>query len=124
MSINVSWDNLKQTVIRWDFEQQWTWHDVESARQLTAIMTQSVDHNAVDVIWDLRRVLSLPTPLTFAVNVPDEFFDRTTGSIIITNANTHIYATVRALTAFNRTLGYHLGFVDTLEEAREMLAVP
>jgi len=123
MGITVLWDNPTCTIIRWQFDTAWTWDDVVKSEQLTRLMLGSVDHT-VDIIWDLQRTIALPTPLSFALDERIECLAGTNSVILLTGSNRYIRTVIRALAAMNRSLGYKLGFVDTLEEAREMLAVP
>lgn len=123
MGITVLWDNPSLSIIRWQFDTSWTWCDVTKAEALTRLILGSVDHT-VDIIWDLERTLALPTPLSHVLDANMEGFAGDGSVILLTGCNRFIHTVIRALTAKNRTLGYKLGFVDTLAEAREMLAVP
>lgn len=59
MSVQVYWDNPRRTVLRWVFEDGWTWDDLIRAHAQGSAMMQEVLHS-VDSIVDLSRSHHLP----------------------------------------------------------------
>lgn len=53
MKIKIAWDDPAQTIIRWEFPPEWSWDDVEEARQQSVALRQTVYHK-VAIILDLR----------------------------------------------------------------------
>jgi len=59
MGIKVNWDNKEQTIIRYDFEGNWNWHDFDQAVERSFTMTESVSH-LVHVIMNFQKSKSTP----------------------------------------------------------------
>lgn len=53
MGIAVQWDNTEHTVIRWDFENDWSWDDLADTARVSSAMIASAD-NAVSVIINTK----------------------------------------------------------------------
>ncbi len=59
MSISVQWDNPEQTIVRWDFDGEWTWEMFRKAQYASNQLILSVRHR-VDIIGDVTRSPSTP----------------------------------------------------------------
>ena len=59
MGIHVVWYDAEKTIIVWEFDGVWEWHDYHAAINTAVVMIKSVNH-VVDSIMDLRRNRSLP----------------------------------------------------------------
>jgi hypothetical protein len=57
MAIAVQWDNSDRNIIRWDFEQSWSWDELADSAKVSSAMIASVEED-VDVI--LNAVGSQP----------------------------------------------------------------
>ncbi|MDX2136754.1 MAG: hypothetical protein SF123_01570 [Chloroflexota bacterium] len=49
MAIVVQWDNPERSIIRWDFEPEWTWEELADTARVSSAMIASADGD-VDVI--------------------------------------------------------------------------
>jgi hypothetical protein len=56
--ITVTWDDDKQTIIRWDFDVDWTWNDFRAALKQTSEMAQ--DRQRLDLIANVGDVDQVP----------------------------------------------------------------
>jgi hypothetical protein len=54
MNIAVIWDNDEKTIIRYIYEKNWTWADVNTALKDASALLDTVDHK-VDIIMDFRQ---------------------------------------------------------------------
>lgn len=85
MAITVSWDNEAQTIIRQQYEGQWTW-DVfyTDAAEVTWAMMKTVSH-PVYIISDFTLSTGIPVggALTHARNVLSKYPDNWNGIIIV-----------------------------------------
>ena len=59
MGIQVCWDDDAQTIIRYDYDQHWTWEDWSAAENSVIEMLKGVDH-AVDAIINTPPDIVLP----------------------------------------------------------------
>lgn len=123
MAILALWDNTDKTVIRLEFETEWTWDELHDAIATTDEMIVSVDHT-VDIIIDIegsqipkdfmtaaRSLLSNPVPR------------QNEGNRIIVGANKFIrsgYAAVKK-TFGDRLVDRDLLFAHDLRDARSIL---
>ena len=57
MGIAVQWDNSEQTVIRWDFEQVWSWDELADSARVSSAMIASRD-STINVILNLAGTRS------------------------------------------------------------------
>lgn len=58
--IAVSWYNEEKTIIRWDFDPNWTWPDVYAAIEIENELIDGVD-TVVDAIVDMSKMDKTPT---------------------------------------------------------------
>lgn len=119
--IEVCWDNLEQTIVRWDFVGDWDWKMFQEAQQQSDKLLQSVEHR-VDIIGDVRNSPVLPKNAFGNYNK----FQRNTldnkGWIILVGANPFVKSMVTIFDKLHRVSGLGFAFADTPEEARAMLA--
>lgn len=59
MGITVHWDDDAQTIIRWDFENHWTWDEFREAFDESRRMIENITHR-VDVIPNVTQTPHLP----------------------------------------------------------------
>lgn len=59
MGISVRWENKNKTALRWRFNENWTWRDVEIANHASVEMRDTVGH-PVDFILDVKACHAMP----------------------------------------------------------------
>ena len=120
MAISVQWDNLEQTIVRWDFVGEWDWAMYLDAQRQSNMLIQSVEHH-VDVIGDVSRSPLLPKNALGNYNS----FQRNTldnhGLIVLVGTSSFVRNMVTMFTKLYKVSGQGFAFADTLEEARAML---
>lgn len=123
MPITVSWDDTEKTVLRYDFEGNWTWDEFQQAKEESDAMLDSVPHS-VDVILNYGNNHWLPPGAisrlrAMAANTRPNFSGRT---IIVSESIVH-----RTLLNILRNTSNWLAdrftvrFVATVEAARQTL---
>lgn len=59
MGIKVIWDNDEKTIVRYNFDSQWTWDDFYMARSEAYDLIDTVNHK-IGVIFDAPANMKLP----------------------------------------------------------------
>lgn len=125
MGIRVEWDNDEKTVIRYVYEERWTWEDFHYARSQVREWLDTVDHR-VDVIVDVRNSRLVPNGVLaqgrmFASNAP--IAHRNEGHTIVVGANSLMRSMFEMFGKVYSRLSdeLELEFASSLEEAREKL---
>ena len=124
MPVIVEWDNEDKTVCRMELNENWTWDEVYPASLQGYDMLESVSH-VVDIIMDMRLSRGIPNSSIFhARNTIGKRHPRT-GLTVFLGANTLFFSIWRVFNKVYVSLGAQqdFTFADTIEEAREMLAV-
>lgn len=121
MNVTVSWDNDARTVIRYDFEKQWTWDEFYAAATSAFAMTRSVSH-LVDTISNFTPGAALPPNALFQFRRAMYTAPANRGVNVIVGASALIKTLVLLFSQLNRDLSERLILVDSLEQAREVLA--
>lgn len=125
MSISVSWGDDTKRYILVVYEGEWTWDDYKNSYLTRYEMIRSVDHR-VDVVIDVRKHPAPPDP--FAAQYIKWAWDTRPPNLgrmihIGANANTFMSNLIRIFG--NQVDGTSsLMFVDTLEEALEVINAP
>ena len=123
MSITIEWDNPEKTITRWTFDGAWDWNDYGAVKVGFDDMLREVDH-MVGVIVDMRRSPTLPKN-SFA---KFKSFTRTTppnrGLMVFVGTNMLVRVTAEALGKAFKEFAQYIAFADSIEDARQMLAVP
>jgi hypothetical protein len=120
MNITVSWDNDDKTIIRYDFQGQWTWDEFHKTSKEAFAMTRSVEHR-VDSISNFHKGAALPPNALFQFRQAMTNAPKNRGMTVIVGGNTFIKTMVRVFSNLNKQLGERLKIADTLDEARAML---
>jgi len=120
MGITVQWDNDEQTVIRYDFTNNWNWVEFQERVKEVFAMTASVDHT-VDTISNFLPGANIPKDAFFQfrramVNAP-----KNRGITVIVGASLLIQTLVKVFSRIYTSLGERLILADSLEQARTAL---
>jgi hypothetical protein len=121
MNITVSWDNKQKTVIRYDFEGRWTWEEFYSASSQAFAMTCTVKHR-VDTISNFKHGSVLPPNALIQFRQVMLNAPKNRGINVIVAHNSFVATLVKIFSNLNKRLGERLAVVDSLDEARMLLA--
>ena len=122
MAIKVEWFDEEHTILRWVFEERWTWNDYATAQHESNVILESVEHT-VDVIGDLDNGAGLPLN---ALTVYRGFVHDTAenvGMIVLVGASTFVKTMVNMFLTFfpKRVPGTDFTFANTVEEAHTLI---
>jgi hypothetical protein len=124
MSVQFSWDNPENTIVRYDFVGKWTWEE------LYETFYQSWDEIAklpytVDSISDFSRTSNAPPSVMTHVRKLSQNRPENTGIMVIVDANNFLSMMLQTFSKLlQSTLRRELNIqaVKTLAEARALLA--
>jgi hypothetical protein len=122
MTVQASWDDEDQTIIRTEFSGAWTWDEAHAAVDEVNAMMASVEH-IVHTIIDMRGSSRIP-PLAFReVRAMLSKRSSSAGATVIVGAN---FMTASLWKTIAQTYGWLVNssytFADTVEEARAYIA--
>ena len=122
MAIKVEWFNEEHTVLRWIFEEGWTWGDYTTTQDEVNVILEPLDYT-VDIIGDLTNSPALPLN---ALTAYRSLVDRTAehvGTIVLVGASTFVKTMIRVFKTFfaKKVPGTDFAFAGTVEEAYAMI---
>ncbi len=120
MPIEVSWGNPQKTIIHSAFNQTWTLEDGHNMIDEMYKLTSSVNHR-VHVIIDFSNSQSSPAKLLTAGNHIEKRSSPNMGISVIVKANGFLRAMSQLIMKMF-VKNQKLYFVDTLDEARKIIA--
>lgn len=121
MGIDVLWDDSERTILRYDFEPEWTWVEFWEAIDESNAMMLSVPYT-VDFIGNFSNG-KLPSIGSFRIlKRSREVSPDNLGLIVLVGMNDFIRVLLEVFTKIYPALGARMVAVHTLEEARALLA--
>ena len=118
MSIDIAWDDPEQTIIRWDFGDNWTRTDFKNAFKTTLEMAESVDYR-VDVIPFVGRAFNVPQGILSDFSHINRYVSANTGLIVVTGGNSFGRMLIETFKRVHRITNWITA--PTLEEARRVI---
>jgi len=118
MAINVVWDDDLQTILRWDFEQDWTWEDFHAAFDQSVKIAGSKKER-VDVIPYLAQSKLVPPNTLMQFNRVSRLSPPNTNLIVITGGTTLVNAMISMFRSVYRVNTWRTA--ATLEDARAII---
>lgn len=121
-SIRVSFDNPEKTAIRWDFGYRWTWDDVYVAlRSWLELRTSVNEKPCVPIILNFKESGPIPMGVLPHARAALEMMDKR-DYIIVTHGSGFTRSLVEVVCTLNPTAREMMFVVDTLEDARQLIA--
>ena len=117
MKVNVSWDNDKKNVIRFEYEPMWTWEDFRWASDISDEMMESVDH-IVELIIYFRDGVTLPPSAVKNFKEALERAPKNSGMVVVVGGNMLTDMVLANVTKVFKSLSNRLIVANSLEEAR------
>jgi hypothetical protein len=124
MPVSVIWDDEEHSIVRYILEGQWQWHEFHPLIDEAAAMTRTVSHR-VDTVADLGRSGPLPVRNAFptlkhlAAMTPPNAME---GLFVVIGGSTFVQALGATFKRIYPQMGAPVYFVNTLEEARILIA--
>ena len=120
MSIKVSWDNPEKTVIRQDISGYWTAEEyVDSVLEMYDTMKTVTQ--TVDIIVDMTQIRNFPTRMLASAPRFNTQLPPNRGLTIGINVPRHLVSIVRIALRLYPRLGRNLNFVNTVEDAYNII---
>jgi hypothetical protein len=122
MTVQASWDDEKQTIIRIEFAGAWTWDEAHTAVDSVTVMMASVEHSVHSII-DMTESSRIP-PLVFKeVRALLGKRSPNAGATVIVGANFMAASMWKTITqTYGWLINSQYSFADTVEEARAHIA--
>lgn len=127
MSVDLYWDNDEQTIILCEFSKGWTWEALFGALNKVKTITQSRS-DTVGAIVDMSQGLGVPNGSLFSIETRDKAKQMLQmsadgkGPIAIVGANGVIKLVSKAFALVDKNALKDVYFVDSTDEARQILA--
>jgi hypothetical protein len=122
MGIRIEWDDDNKIAIRYTAEGRWTWDDFYQATNLSREMMDSVPHEQVDYIVDMSKGGFLPQNAMSQLGRVSRSRHAKAGRLVLVGTNAFIKALVNVMAKVNARSATNMYVVDTLDEARLVLA--
>lgn len=126
MGVKVAWDDLENTIIRYDLEGMWTWDDYREAVTESTVMMQSVDY-PVGIIANFHADTMVPRgtgPLQQAQPQPPKVHEmpENVRVVVITGGNAFVEVTLSAFCKVYNRVEKQFISANSLEEARSIIS--
>ena len=125
MSISVLWDNRNRTIVRWEFNPDWSWDDILTAWFETELLMEQIVHS-VDFIIDVSKTDKLPqddAPDGILSSQLTRFLD-SENMIVMVGCGAEIMNILLNWLQGRDELRANFAFMDTLEDAHLILYDP
>lgn len=125
-NINVQWDNIHRSVIRFTFRNHWTWRECETALLKGMVLLDSVNH-PVDIIYDMSESLLPPQK---AMTHTEKLISLTRHAhlrrlVIVEHGSIlRMYLEIVGQTTPGLVHNYDIGFARDITRARNLLYTP
>lgn len=121
MSIDVSWDNTGQTIIRYQFGLQWTWQDFSQAVAQSNAMMETVAHT-VSIIADFCSGTPPPLGAMGQFKKAWEVSPSNLGVVVVAGGGAFINMMVSVFLQLNAGRDSQLCVAHNAENARQQIA--
>ena len=118
MGIHVEWDDVEQTIIRWDFEPQWDWNDFWAAFDSSIKLAGSSTYR-MDVIPNVINSKRLPIGALGAFKSIDTKLPEFTKLVVVAGPDSMTSVMIKTFAQINRIESWRTA--KTLDEARVII---
>jgi hypothetical protein len=121
MGIRVQWDDLSKRMIRFDFDEQWTWEDFFVAKKESYNLIDSVGRKVAVIMVAPHNMSLPPNMLTHGLSALRNKHANT-HVVIFVMTNSFLRAMITTMTKVSRLAQSSTSVVSTLDEARALAA--
>ncbi len=118
MGIHAVWDDVEQSIIRWDFDPEWDWNDFWNAFTESMRMTQGFTRR-VDIISNVSNTKRLPIGALGAFKTLDNKKPDFVQLTVVAGSNTISGVVIKTFGQLNRIDSWRT--TTTVEEARALI---
>lgn len=122
MGIRVQWDSDEKKIVRYIYEERWTWEDLHYARSQVREWLEELDYQ-VDVIVDVQNSRLVPNGVLAQGRMFADTSHRNEGHTVVVGANGLMRSMYELFGKVYTRLSNKIviEFAGTLDEAREKL---
>lgn len=118
MGIQVVWDDPEKTILRWDFDPEWTWDDFWAAFDESVRLGDGYTHR-VDVMPNVTNTKQLPIGALGAFKRVDSRKPDYTRLVVVAGPDTVTSLLIKTFAQVNRIDSWRTA--KTLDEARAII---
>jgi hypothetical protein len=122
MPIEIRWDDVGQTVLRFDYTTPWTWEDLRGAVQEASRMSADLGY-IVSVINDVSHASALPDGALVTFRGIARLTPDNTGLIVIAGGGMLVDTMITMFRRLSGAQGANWRTAKSLDEARAMIQV-
>jgi hypothetical protein len=120
MGIRVKWNNAEKTILRYTFEGEWSWEELDMARRHGEKMVEGMMQR-YDVILDVRRLEGIPRNTLEVIRDHYAVHSPNGGLSVFVGATALMRAILDVLNRLKPNSFGHFRCVQTLEEAYNLI---
>jgi hypothetical protein len=124
VSIKVNWDDQPKTRVFISYYPPWTWEEYDDAMNKAYHMVMSVEHTVDLLIYNPTESRLPPGNALGHIQRTVRVIPPNVGIIMVVETNRALKVIKSILSRADRAFGSRLVFVNSLEEARDILEVP
>lgn len=118
MGIQVVWDDEAQTIIRWDFDEKWSWDDFHAAFRVSLEMGKGISHR-LDVIPNSTKAPQMPLGALSELRRLDSQMPATVKLIVVAGTSPFVRSMIELFGKIYRVQSWHTA--KTVNDAREYI---
>lgn len=118
MGIQVVWDDVEQTIIRWDFDTEWDWNDFWDAFAESIRLGEGYTKR-VDVMPNVTQTKRLPIGALGAFKSADAKLPDFVKLVVVAGSDTMTRLMIKTFAQINRIDSWRTA--STLDEARAII---
>ena len=121
MGIKIQWDDAARRIVRYDFDEQWTWEDFFVAKKQAYAMIDSVASKVAVIMFAPANVVLPPNMLTHGLSALRNKHPNTL-VVVFVITKPFLRAMLTTMSKISRLAESSTVVVTTLEEARALAA--
>jgi hypothetical protein len=119
--VRVAWADSEKTILRYDFNERWTWKDIYNAKNIGDAMIETVTH-PVGVLFVMPANAALPDNAISNVRTLIKAAHTRTYVSIVVSSSVYVKTIYNVLRQVYKPLTASFLHTDTLEKAHKLLA--
>ena len=120
MGIHIAWDDDEQSIVRWDFEGQWTADDIQTALAESIALRDSVAYRTA-IILNLENSPGLPIGILPKMVTAMSAHPQQREAVVVAGGGALAQSIGRIYSTVRRNRNEPFVVVDTLDEARAFI---
>jgi hypothetical protein len=122
MGVDLIWDNEERTILRYIFDNRWTWDEIARATLESHTALDAVPHNRVAIIFEAPPDIIVPSDTLVNARRALTSSHRKASPLVFVLVNPLARMIVNTLAHISGSVGAQMYVVDSLAEARRVIA--